>query len=115
MVKDEWRLDTPLKEVTTGGTVCVSAAEFAVVAGRSVTSIYMAVKRGNQLGRLRALRIARQLFIPLDELARYQWIDSGRYGRMRAYCFDYNPETLVVKRRYTGTAVRRSAEAKVEA
>lgn len=111
----EWTLDFTPTVVVIDGEACHPAMEFAKMTRRSAMAIYDAVKVGNQLGRLRGIKMNRQVFIPVSELERYQFIDSGRYGKMRAYTHRYFPASRVVAQVFTGSLVHRSGADKAMA
>jgi hypothetical protein len=115
MQEDSWVLPSDPPTYRVNGEDCYLIRDFALMVQRTITSLYNAIKRGNQLGQLKAIDVQGRFFIPKTELKTYQFINSGRYGTMHAYTHRYDPKTLTVIKVYTKTPIRRSGEPGVDA
>jgi hypothetical protein len=106
---EDIRVVDPWPEVTEiNGEPCWTLSQTARLLGNTPGAIRGWVKRGNQLGKLRVTKLARMVFLSVKDLEAFEAVSSGRYGRMRAYRYEFNPETKTVNKVYTLTPVSRN-------
>lgn len=111
---EAWKLPRKPLSVKIEGVPCWPLEDFAMVTRRSKNTLFFLAKYGTQFGKLKTVKIERSVFIPVEQLTAYTYVDSGRYGKMRTYVYVYDAQANTCVKKYTGLPVRRAGDGQVD-
>lgn len=82
-------MEVAIKPIEIGNKKFFTVNQFATLTNRSDQSVYLLIKKGNTIRRLKAIKVANRLLIPTDELNNFPFTPIGAGAKDKPYHFSY--------------------------
>lgn len=95
MAKQVSNIFVAIKELSVGGKKYFTVSQMAAIINRSTQTVYALVSKGNIIRKMKSIKIADRVLIPVSELTQFPFTSCGMNNKETVYY--YNSEGRIIE------------------